>query len=208
MSRKKKDTEAPRTTAAEKPAAERAEAVAAVDRETETPSPAAERDAAADLARELEQVTAELESLRDRWLRAVAEQDNLRKRTAREVVDARRFAQADLMRDLLEVMDNFERAAASVGGEEEDTTADWPEAARRYREGIELIRQHLWDVLAARGLSRIEAAPGTPFDPSLHEAVMQVPSEEHPEGAIVEVVQAGYRLGDLVVRPSRVVVAA
>ena len=202
---KKKHDEAHRP--AEAAAVNEPEAAAATGtREEEIPAGGGAETTAADLARELEQVTAELESLRDKWLRSVAEQENLRKRTAREVVDARRFAQADLMRDLLEVMDNFERAASSL--EQTDGNGEeWPESARRYREGVDLIRQHLWDVLAARGLSRIDAEPGTEFDPSYHEAVMQVPSEEHPAGTIVEVVQAGYRLGDLVVRPSRVVVA-
>ncbi len=161
-----------------------------------------QQDVVAEMTRELETVTAELESLRDRWLRAVAEQENLRKRTQREVTDARRFAQADLMRDLLEVLDNFERAAASVEDQE------LPEQMRSFKEGMDLIRRHLWEVLAARGLERIEAGPGVRFDPSVHEAVMQTESAEHEQGAIVEVVQAGYRLGDLVVRPSRVVVAA
>ncbi len=142
----------------------------------------------------------ERDEFKDKWLRAVAETDNVRKRARRETVDARRFATADLMREMLEVLDNFERAAASA-----DDDADGGDDA--LRSGLELIHNRFREILAARGLEPVPAEPGQDFDPNIHEAVMRAESEDVPSGAIVEVAQIGYRLDDLVLRPARVVVA-
>ncbi|HPF69672.1 MAG TPA: nucleotide exchange factor GrpE, partial [Candidatus Krumholzibacteria bacterium] len=148
----------------------------------------------------LELLAAERDDFRDKWMRALAELDNLRKRGRREVEDARRFAQADVLRPLLEVADNFERALQAMDGSEEATAAT-------VRQGVELIHQSFRTALKDRGVAVIEAA-GQDFDPALHEAVAQVPSPDHGTGTVIDVVQQGYRLGDLVLRPARVVIAS
>ncbi|HPF34148.1 MAG TPA: nucleotide exchange factor GrpE [Candidatus Krumholzibacteria bacterium] len=162
---------------------------------------AAENDAdpAADPLADLER---ERDEARDRLLRAAAEMDNLRKRTRREVQDAHAFATADVVRDMLEVLDDVERALAAAGEEGE---ADGPAAA--IRQGVAMIEARLRDALTRRGVERLTVGAGDEFDPREHEAVAQIPGGDVPSGAVVDVVLAGYRLGDRVLRPARVVVA-
>jgi molecular chaperone GrpE len=145
---------------------------------------------------ELEQ---QLSEWKDRCLRQAAEADNLRRRTLREAEDARRFANERLVTDLLPVLDNFGRALDAAG------QTDNFEALKG---GVEQIYRLLDDVLGRAGLQRIEAV-GQPFDPNLHEAIMQVPAdEEHEPGHVVEELRPGYRLNDRVVRPSLVKVTS
>ena len=150
-----------------------------------------------------EQLTAERDELKEKWLRALAELDNQRKRARREVVDARRFAHAEVLRPLLEIADNFERALQAMDGGEAEST----ESAEGVRQGVTMIQQKLQSVLRERGVEAI-AALGAEFDPALHEAVAQLPSEEHAAGIVIDVVQQGYRFGEMVLRPARVVIAS
>jgi molecular chaperone GrpE len=154
----------------------------------------------ADLQAQVEEIRQESNQNRERWLRAMAELENTRKRAKRELETSLNLANANLLRELLAVADNFERALASVG-EIEDP------AAKSLQEGVRLIFGQFADVLEQSGLSRIEAK-GQPFDPNLHEAVSQIETDEVPSHHVVEVVQEGYLLRDMVLRPSRVVVAA
>jgi molecular chaperone GrpE len=149
-----------------------------------------------------EELRRERDELQDRLLRAMAEMDNLRKRTRREVLDSRRFAQIDLLRPLLEVQDNFDRALRAAGENEDETSLS------AFREGVELIAQSFRQVLGDCGVRRIEAE-GAEFDPALHEAVGQqpAPDEETASGTVLHVVQEGYLLDETVIRPSRVIVA-
>lgn len=164
------------------------------------------RDQLADLQTEVaEQV--------DRRLRLAAELDNLRKRSRREVDDARRFAQADLLRPLLEVLDNFERALRSEPGDAGDgaltQAGDEPGSAApdAFRQGVELIAQSFRQTLRDCGVRRIETE-GRAFDPALHEAVGQTPAPDGvASGSILTEVQSGYTFDDLVLRASRVIVA-
>jgi molecular chaperone GrpE len=144
-------------------------------------------------------------------LRAVAELDNVRRRARREVVDARRFAEAELLRRFLEVQDNFERAVASMNGTDDTGpgTAGGGAPERQLedlRTGVEMIFQRFRAILAENGVQRIEAQ-GAEFDPAFHEAVAHRAEEGVESGTVVDVLQDGYTLGDLVLRPSRVVVA-
>ncbi len=143
----------------------------------------------------------ERDEYQDKWLRTLAELDNVRKRGRRDVEDARRFAKADALRGFLDVLDNLERALQSGAGGA-DTGA--PDA---FRDGIELIRQKLRSVLQEQGVAPIEAL-GLHLDPLVHEAVGQLPREGSEPGTIIEVAQAGYRLGELVLRPARVIICA
>lgn len=149
----------------------------------------------------LESLRRERDEAQDKWLRAMAEMDNLRKRTRREVADARRFAQADALRGFLDVLDNLERALQSTAAAA-DTGGPDP-----FRDGIELIRQKFRSVLLDQGVTLIEAL-GLHLDPLVHEAVGQLPREGAEPGTIIEVAQAGYRLGELVLRPARVIICA
>jgi len=147
---------------------------------------------------EVARLQLELDEHRDRLLRTVAEMENLRKRTRREVVDSRRFAQADLLRPLLEVLDNFDRALEHAPDED---------SAQTFHEGVTMIAQSFRQVLLDRGVKIIEAE-GEEFDPARHEAVGQAPANDDVEaGSVLAVVQTGYTLDDMVLRASRVIVA-
>jgi molecular chaperone GrpE len=186
-------------TMSEKPRPDAEELEVAPDA-AETTEP--DEDAAGDdLTAEVERLENELAAHKDRLLRTVAEMDNLRKRTRREVAESRRFAQAELLRPLLEILDNFDRALAHAPDRDDEETAE------SFQQGVEMIAQSFRQALSDRGVAAIEA-DGQEFDPNLHEAVGQAPADdEHPSGTIVSVVQTGYVLGELVLRASRVIVA-
>jgi molecular chaperone GrpE len=157
-------------------------------------------DAAAPVPSPEDLLRRERDDYQDRWLRLVAEMDNLRKRTRREVQDARRFGLADVIRPLLEVNDNFERALQAAA-------ADGDAAPAALRTGVEMVAQNLRQALLDQGVREIEAA-GRDFDPAVHEAVAQQPAPEGVEsGVVLQVVQKGYVLDELVLRPARVIVA-
>lgn len=164
----------------------------------------AEADGAAEEVVELsleEQLRRERDDFQDKWLRSVAELDNLRKRSRRELTETRRFATADIIVSLLEVVDNFERALQSMAAEDESQGE-----LTRLRSGVDLIFQSLQNLLSERGVRKIEAR-GNEFDPQHHEAVGQLESDEVASGHVAEVMQQGYTLDDRVLRPSRVIVA-
>jgi molecular chaperone GrpE len=143
-------------------------------------------------------VAAELAAANDRLLRLQAEMQNLRNRTAREIAEERRYAALPIMRELLPVVDNIDRAidAAEKAGEAENLLA-----------GFRLVRQQLATILAQHHCEPIEAN-GQPFDPHMHEAILQQPSGDVPAGHVMMVTQQGYKLHDRVVRPSQVIVSS
>jgi molecular chaperone GrpE len=143
------------------------------------------------------QLQAELQAAKDRELRSHAELDNYRKRAARELEDRTRYADMSLLRDLLPVLDDVERAIQAAGQSDD---------AAALLDGFKMVQQHLQDVLKRHHCIEIEAL-GAPFDPHLHHAVMQQPSEEHPANTVLMVTQNGYQLHDRVVRPSQVIVS-
>lgn len=161
------------------------------------------KQAVIDLMQELRQKTDaitklsdERSDLYDKLLRKQAEFENFRKRGEREMQEAYVRARADLLTDLLPVLDNFDLAVQHA-----DTTN--PDAVR---EGVHLIHKQLFDSLFRLGLEPIEA-DGQPFDPELHEAVATEPTDEAPDHTVLVVLQRGYRLGDRMLRPARVKVA-
>lgn len=151
----------------------------------------------ADVTAELEKLRAENEEYQQRLLRAQADFDNFRRRTVKEKEELGKYASAKLITELLPVIDNFERAL--------NTTGDISDAAS-YIKGVEMIFRQLEGVLKSEGLTAMEAE-GQPFNPEFHQAIMQVESEEHEEGIVVEVVQKGYMLKDKVLRPAMVKVS-
>ena len=146
---------------------------------------------------ENDQLREELAELKDRVLRVQAELENFRKRAARELQDAHRYANLPLMRDLLPVLDNVDRAIESA--EQNHDTAS-------LLEGVKMVARQSKDVLERYHCVRI-ADLHEPFDPNLHEAISQQPTDEHPAGTVVLVTQAGFQLHDRVVRPSQVIVS-
>ena len=159
---------------------------------------------ASDLAARVAVLEAELEAAREearqaneRWIRERADGENLKKRAARERVEDVRAATGSLMRDLLPVVDNLERAvqAAQGGGNGQPLV-----------EGVALVLKALTDVLARHGVTRVESK-GVSFDPSHHEAVAHVESAEHEPNAVIEEHQPGYRHHDRLLRPALVTVS-
>jgi molecular chaperone GrpE len=140
----------------------------------------------------------ELAVANDRALRLQAEMQNLRSRTSREIADERRYAALPVLRDLLPVVDNIDRAieAAEKAGEAENLL-----------EGFRLVRQQLMTTLNRHQCEPI-AADGLPFDPNFHQAILQQPSSQVPAGHVMMVTQSGYKLHDRVVRPAQVIVSS
>lgn len=145
----------------------------------------------------IEDLRAELKSANDQTLRAQADLENFRKRLYRQMDDERKYANLPLLRDLLTVIDNLERAIGSAGGDEGNSGLV---------EGVKMVAQQFRNVLEQHHCRRIEAK-GRPFDPNLHEAIAQQPSADHPEGTVLEETLVGYQLHDRVVRPSQVLVS-
>lgn len=133
----------------------------------------------------------------DRLERLGAEYANYQKRIARQLEETRRFANRDLVLDLLPAIDNFERALVSAR-----TEADYD----GFREGVQLVHDQLLAALAKNGVTQVQAQD-EPFDPEHHEAVAHVPSDRQPDGHVVEVTQTGYRMHGRTIRPSGVVVS-
>jgi len=145
----------------------------------------------------------ERDAYKEQFLRAVADFDNYRKRIERERRELSEYAAADVLLELLPIIDNFERAlSASAPG----TPADRPAESDAFYRGVELIHKQMLDLLRKRGVSRIDAL-GADFDPNIHQAVIHEPSEEHREGEVMQELQPGYKLGDRLLRPSMVKVA-
>lgn len=146
---------------------------------------------------------AEKAELTDKLLRSLAEVDNVRKRAAREVADARVFAIEKFAGDLLSVSDNLNRALQSLG---EDDRATLSPGGQGLLGGIEMTQKELHAVLARHGVVAIDAAPGAAFDPNLHQAVSQIPSDA-PSGAIAQTFQSGWKIGERTLRAAMVAVS-
>jgi molecular chaperone GrpE len=153
-----------------------------------------------------EQVTAALGAaaeFKDKLLRTLAEMENLRKRTEREVADARQYAIANFSRDVLAVADNMHRALEAIDSELRDS-ADTK--MKSLVEGVELTERELMKVLERNGVKMFSPA-GEKFDPNLHQAMYEIETPELPAGHVAQVIQAGYMLGERVLRPAMVAVS-
>jgi molecular chaperone GrpE len=144
----------------------------------------------------VEALRREKDTLQDRLLRTAAEFDNYRKRIDRERREWSEYAGADILTDLLPIVDDLERALQAPATGEADA----------YRRGVELIQKQMTDLLRKRGVKPIEAV-GTQFDPRFHEAVMQEASTSHREGEVMAELRRGYTLGERLLRPAVVKVA-
>ena len=146
---------------------------------------------------ECEKLKAELEDLNNKYLRLAADFDNFRKRQAQERESLLKYGASETMTKLLVVLDTFERAKESLENVED---------VKSVKESYEVAFKQLLDTLKKAGLEEIEAL-GAEFDPNLHEAVAQTPTNEQPDNTIISQMQKGYKLGDRVLRPALVNVA-
>ena len=148
----------------------------------------------------------ERDAMKEQFLRAVADFDNYRKRIDRERRELSEYAAADVLLELLPIIDNFERALSAFAKAPADRTADKQPDIEAFRRGVELIHKQMLDLLRKRGVTPIEAL-GTDFDPNVHQAVIHEPSDQHGDGEVMEELQRGYKLGERLLRPAMVKVA-
>src|SRR5271170_1612582 len=158
----------------------------------DAPAPSSQRP-----GQTLVEVQAEAARLKDALLRTAADFDNFRKRTRRELEEARRNGRDDLLRALLPVFDNLERAIQSA-----QRTSD----VKAMTEGLTMVQRQFIDALGREGIARVPTV-GQPFDPSVHEAIQQVETADHAPGTVLAEVQPGYTQGERLMRAAMVVVA-
>ncbi|MFG1361424.1 nucleotide exchange factor GrpE [Xanthobacter pseudotagetidis] len=164
---------------------------------------AADAQIGADAAAERARLEGEIANLKDKFLRAFAEAENVRRRADKEVADAKAYGVAAFARDMLNVADDLARALAAV----DDKVKDEAEGSlKALLEGLELTERGFHKALEKHGIRKIEPR-GERFDPNLHQAMFEVPDPSVPSGTVVQVVQAGYTIGERVLRPAMVGVA-
>ena len=145
----------------------------------------------------------ELAEAKDRLLRTLADMDNMRKRTEREVADARVYGISAFARDILSVADNMHRAMAAL---DDELRAKADESLKALLDGVELTERALINVLEKHGVAKIEPL-NQKFDPNRHQAMFEVEDAGVPSGTVVQVMQAGYTIGERVLRPALVAVS-
>jgi molecular chaperone GrpE len=151
----------------------------------------------------IEAAAQEVADLKDRLLRALAEMENQRRRSERDVADARAYAISAFARDLLAVADNMRRALDAVGT---DAREHAEPGLKALIEGVELTERELINAFERHGVKKLEAEGGR-FDPHRHQAMFEIPEPSVPTGTVVQVVQPGYMIGDRVLRPAMVAVS-
>ncbi len=172
--------------------------------EDAVPTSNADMEAAGDVAQPvlaadpLTEAQAEAEKWKDIALRSAAELDNFRKRTTRDTQDARSYANADLLRSLTPIMDNFEMGLEAARAESEKSMI---------YQGLSMVRRQLTDFLREQNVEEINAQ-GQKFDPNLHEAMSQEASDEYAEGIVIKVMRRGFKLKDRLLRAALVIVSS
>ena len=151
---------------------------------------------------DLEALQSELAQMKEQVLRYAAEAENTRRRAEREANDARAYAIQKFARDLLGVADNLARALAAQPADTADT------AVKNFVVGVEMTEKELQQAFERNGLKKVDPAKGAKFDPNLHQAMMEQPGSDVAPGAVIQVLQPGYKLLGRLVRPAMVVVAA
>ncbi len=152
------------------------------------------------LLEENQKLRDEKDALKDQMLRVAADMENLRRRTQREVADARQYAISNFARDVLSIGDNLDRAISTVSDEEKESAGSTLAALV---EGVEMTGREMVRIFAKHGVTK-EEPEGEKFDPNRHQAMFEVPNPAVDSGMVVQVVQAGYMLGDRVLRPAMV----
>ena len=176
--------------------------------EEQAPEAAAEEavnaEETTDDGKSVEQLEAELDDLRDRLLRAVAEEQNTRRRAEKEKADTREYAITSFARDMLDVADNLSRAISAVDQTALDGASD---AFKNLIEGVAMTERALHAKLEGHGIQKVDPAPGDTFDPNVHQAVAQIPSDQ-PAGTIASVMQVGFTIRSRILRAAMVAVSA
>lgn len=172
-------------------------------RQTESAAAQAENPTAPEQADAVAEAKREATEFKDKLLRTLAEMENLRKRTEREVLDARLYGIAGFARDVLAVADNMHRALETIRPELREST---DAKVRALIEGVELTERELLKTLGKNGVKKF-SPQGEKFDPNLHQAMYEVPTSDLPPGQVAEVIQAGYMIGERVLRPAMVAVS-
>lgn len=148
----------------------------------------------------VEALTREAAEARDKMLRTLAEMENLRKRTAREVAEARAYGITGFARDILDIADNLQRAIDAMPADAKET-AD--AGMKAFMEGVELTERSLINTLEKNGVKKFDPS-GEKFNPNFQQAMYEVPDASVPAGTVVQVVQAGFMIGERILRPALV----
>ena len=156
--------------------------------------------AASESAISIEALQTDNDGLKDRLLRLMADMENLRRRTEREVADARTYGATNLARDMIGVLDNLHRGVSTLNDDLKNTSDP---ALKSFIEGVQLTEADFLSRLTRHGIKKFAPA-GQKFDPNRHEALFELPDESVPSGTVVQVVEAGYTIGDRVLRPAKV----
>jgi molecular chaperone GrpE len=151
----------------------------------------------------VEALTRDLAEAKDKVLRTLAEMENLRRRTAKEVADARSYGIASFARDVLDIADNLQRALDAVPAEARETADP---GLKALIEGVELTERSLHSTLEKNGVKKFDPS-GEKFDPNFQQAMYEVPDASVPAGTVVQVVQSGYMIADRILRPALVGIA-
>ncbi|MEO3997737.1 nucleotide exchange factor GrpE [Mesorhizobium sp. CAU 1732] len=194
MSEQPKDERAPEQTTAKSEYAEMA--ATGEDFQAETEAQDADYEAVVRLVKENEE-------LKDRALRAAAEMENLRRRTQRDVQDAKAYAIANFARDMLQVSDNLRRALDAIPAEAKDSG---DAGFKALIEGVDITERAMLSALERHGVKKLDPQ-GEKFDPHFHQAMFEVPNPDVPNNSVIQVVQTGYVIGERVLRPAMVGVA-
>lgn len=158
-------------------------------------------DPAEDLLAELEKTRAERDDMRDRFMRALADAENARKRGDRDRREAENYGGAKFARDMLPVYDNLKRAIDAVPEEKRAEAAS-------ILDGVELTMRELLNIFGRHGITRIAPEPGDPFDPQLHQAMFEAPVPDIAGGGIIQVMTEGFQMHDRLLRPAQVGVSS
>lgn len=167
--------------------------------ETSPEQPAEEKAPESQAEAEIESLKSQLNESKDRYVRLMAEFDNYRRRTAKEQLDIIETANAKLLEKLSEVLDNFERASHPDNNKQKDYDS--------FAKGIQMIHDQFAKILSDAGLEQLDPV-GEPFDPNIHEALMNQPSDTVPESHVVQVFQKGYRLKNKLLKTAKVIVSS
>lgn len=174
------------------------EDIVSSEENTNTETQTAQEEAKPEPVAEDNKLQEEYDKLNQQYIRLAADFDNYRKRQEAERENLIKFGTENALKNLLEVLDNFERGQKALENVEDCV---------KVKESFELVHKQVCETLAKLGLEEIKAI-GEEFDPNFHEAVMQTPSSEHPENTVIAELQKGYKLGDKVLRPTLVNVSA
>jgi molecular chaperone GrpE len=139
------------------------------------------------------------DEVKDRLMWVAADFDNFKKRAVRDREEHLQYAQSSLLKEILPVLDNLERALAALKGHEQEASP----AFAAMKQGVEMVQKQFLAILEKNGVTRMTAI-GAPFDPRLHEVMMQVESTDHPDETVLDEFESGYMLRDRVLRPARV----